>query len=233
MERIINDHFLFLLFQNKHEEAIECLTPENANERDSNDRGVLESFVLYGPDGPNGVAMLHRLLSKGVKLNRVEPLNFAAARQKVDLVRALLDWRAPIGHNVISWAVFGFEREEERKKSDICVKMLIDAGATPSHIISMPFYESRLLAREAAIAILCLQTQKRGGGAKDALRIIARCVWGTRGHDEWIHLCNNKQRFKRHNNEPEAVVTFLKRNWFTVACVCAFTMCGFFLREPK
>lgn len=31
--------------------------------------------------------------------------------------------------------------------------------------------------------------------------------------------------------DNNTIATFLKRNWFPVACVCAFTMCGFFLRE--
>lgn len=214
-------HFSLLLKQGRFEEAIECVTTENANDSQySTGRGALELFVLYGPDGPNGVAMLHRLLSKGVKLNHVAPLYYAATRKKVGLVRALLDLRAPIGCDAIDWAVFrtgfgtGFE-EDRRNLSHICAKMLIDAGAKCT--VRIPFYESRLLARKAAIAILSLQTQKLGGGAKDVLRIIGRCVWGTRGHNGWDML--QLQLYQPRKKPKWSAVKFLKKNWVPVACV--------------
>lgn len=75
----------------------------------------------------------------------------------------------------------------------MCVYTLLDAGAKLKHVVDVlyipqwvrDFVSNRKKRRKESLAVLTLLKRKSiilAENGKDVLQIIARCVWGKRGH---------------------------------------------------
>ena len=128
---------------------------------------------------------------------RQSPLHWAAYWGKPRLLRALLDLGTPVdilyerGRTPLLFALVSKKVE--------CARLLLDAGAqlrlvTENNYCTIPqwardFASAREHARAASLAMLGLlrcgsRVVGRSNGI-DVLRVVARCVWGTRGQQGW------------------------------------------------
>lgn len=179
--------FIDCLSSDKVAKAITMVTTRNMHSRYLN-RGVVSVFCENGPDDPE--LLRHFVGLSAVDVLGANSLHWAASSNKPRVLRALIDMGGNVnlqnthdGSSPLEWtSVVHYE----------CAKVLLDAGAKcKMNCMSSwewkKFLSHREKARIATIAILCLpRCQQLLSKSKDVLRIVARCVWSTRGHREWI-----------------------------------------------
>lgn len=184
--------FVSLLVSNP-ELAKSMATRENVHTIFSFSHGVVSLLCSVGPDDPD---LLHYFVGLGASLEMeratlgMGPLHLATEQKKPKLVRALLDLKTPpnivgVHENALFWAY------KNGASGETCGKILIDAGGAkqrpnfedPVPEWALSFILKREKERANAIAILGLPTTSLKGNGKDVKRIIARCVWATRGHN--------------------------------------------------
>lgn len=196
------DAFEFFLESGDVDAAKRLITPANAQTRDRG-WGVLWHLCQYGPHDDPG--LLYHFVKLGATLEldsagkRTSPLHRAAYNGKPRLLRALLDLGTPVD------ILDGFENTPLRfSLRDIlveCARLLLDAGAQLSLVkengrvfITIPqqardFVSAREHVRAASIAMLgllrCGSRVLGSGNGIDVLRVVARCVWGARGQENW------------------------------------------------
>lgn len=198
MNRVID--FESLIFCN-HKEwsnvAKSIITKDNIFDRDSHGDCVLVYLCWLGPDDPD--LLYHFLHLAGEfpfnKIGYFSPAQMAARENKPKLLRALLDVNIEYINYTSSWHgatpfQYCYLTDQDTRGFE-CVRVLVDAGAKlpdPDGIgpILQIFITKRIETRSAAIAILCLKCCRSsvlsGGNGGDVLRVIARCVWSTRGY---------------------------------------------------
>lgn len=186
-------------FHNNDIDAIkQMIVAENVNFHDDGDN-ILTFMCMFGPDD---VALFRHFVALGAQPQQDEmgslTLLAAATNGKPRILRELLDTDENAS---------GFTRMPELLTCLLdsrcfivddnvipfneCDRIMVDAGAQPDAKTPLwlrEFATYREAARSASIVILGL-LQRCGslsGNGKDVLRIIARCVWSTRGHtDSW------------------------------------------------
>lgn len=154
-------------------------------------RTFLHDFLVYGPDN---VAFLEYLLNLGARSCHM--IAWAVEKNKPKILRAMLrrkfspDGDDECGNSAINLAHLFGNKE--------CAKLLLDAGAKLTKVMCaragwMQNYVAALKkARAAATIILGLHSYTRSRVIKethngnDVLKLIARCVLETRGHDGWL-----------------------------------------------
>lgn len=178
-------------------QALSCVTHENVMNLDPQGDCVLVYLCWVGPDDPD---LLRHFIKLGASLSASKgftPFQMAARENKPKLLRALLDYSDAANymnlrttHHYTSPIEFCCNGQDKIE----CAKILIDAGAKlpkQKHIgvvldvVLQNFIETRRTTRSAAIMILglkrCRSSVLGGGNGGDILRVIARCVWSTRG----------------------------------------------------
>lgn len=160
--------------------------------------GIVLFLSEHGPDDPS---LLDYVISIGAKICTSDrkhsscflPLHVATFKGKPKIVRKLLDYGISpnqqdcFGDVPLNVAI----RYDDKCPTNVqlCAKVLIDAGAnipTWNHESSWihEFVATRENARGACIAVLGMNKTKGpvvGCNGKDVLRMIGRCLWGTRG----------------------------------------------------
>lgn len=205
------DEFIDCLSRGEVAKAAKMVTTRNVNCRSHLNFGVVLLLCRFGPDDPE---LLRHFAYLGASLEMVKrsstSLHWATTHNKPKLVRALLD----LGANVNTRNSWGLSALQWCRQDDqTCSILLLDAGAEIPFCPAMHKYQcfmtTREKARSASIAILCLHrlfsksmtTRKKARSAsvailhrrhqqlfsktKDVLRVVARCVWSTRGLNCW------------------------------------------------
>lgn len=189
--------------------AKQLVCPENGNQIDPmTQRSVLSLYCIMN-DAPDDPDIIHYFVHCGAPIRDVpceekawlHPIHYAAINNKPKFARALLDHGAEVnmpsnevGCTALFWAI--------RHQSWTCAKVLIDAGAlyydfqiVASCVNGAKPLDQFIVTREQtrSVAIVVLGLHSCGSGTvigshngKDVLRMIARCVWGTRGHNDGI-----------------------------------------------
>lgn len=183
------------------DDAKQQVTVRNANILDGRGFGILWYVCAHGPDDPAlfqyFVGLVGSLFGGCGDDVATTPLHKAANAGKPKILRAILDLNiicvdAKTNYNQrtpLYWAVINYKFD--------CARLLIDAGASPHHLplqseCVMKFVAARHDARLVSIIVLALQrcaarSFTQSGNGKDVLRMVARCVWSTRGEEEsWI-----------------------------------------------
>lgn len=184
------------------------ITHKNASERDPANRGVAWYLCAYGPDRPD---LLVRFMKMGAELNiefecekavNGSSLHQAAMHNKPKLVRAILNLgvcKGMFSRGSDHWCSKVFLDAANRIgkyafscQGPHCVLEECSSVHSQLHwsVLIKKFLAIRECVCEASIVILGLQKSRsqvveQSGNGVDVLRIIARCVWSTRTHDEW------------------------------------------------
>lgn len=193
--------FMELLVNGNIAAATKLVTPLNTHEvSDDRGYGILYWFCSYAPDTQESVNALHEILEIGCPVfsgHDWSILHVAVYHDKPIIARALLD----LGNVEVQ-----IDKVDQHGNTPLYLaltnekwrsaKLLLDAGAnlesvgTCRHaIVACEFVAARLKARTASVAMLglkhCQCQTTIGCNGKDVLRVIARCIWESRGHDEW------------------------------------------------
>lgn len=184
--------FTTLLKDDRIEKAKEYITADMLDERGYN--SIVNKLCVYGPDDPE---LLQYLLDRGAVLDCVAMLLTSALDSaKSRLVRAILD-----RVDRVASSIFVFESAAKR----LCVLHLLDAGVRvyscghlgdPNWIQYLT--DTRHRVRTASLVVLCAKRARSnvmGINGVDILRVIARCVWGTRG---LVETWNREDCVARH-----------------------------------
>lgn len=179
------------------------VTSENADKRDEHGRGVIWHLMYNGPDNPD---LLHDFLQKGATLHAPSvddtsypPLHQAAKYKRKKMLLALLDGGYPVDYDHCGLTPLDVVLSGSIYFSKKIVKILLDAGAKIYNPVyrcedgdrniawAKRYQHHREQTRMSAIIVLGLVMKKsrivgRCNG-RDVLRMIARCVWSTRGHE--------------------------------------------------
>lgn len=197
--------FSWLYEPQDHGGVRSIITQDNVRECDSNGCGVVW-HMCRSPFFPDDAKTLTYFIKLGASyfINVqdaacrviVEPIHLAARTGKKNMLRVLLDLGIPV--DTPSFCVRNtplFYAVNSDRGRD-CARLLLDAGANLDLVhnnIKIPtwvgkFVANRYSARNASIAILYLHSDAKAtkslcGNGRDMLRMIARCVWSTRGHN--------------------------------------------------
>lgn len=176
----------------------QLITHENVNDNWYHKENAIWIVCLYGCDREDA-SLLRYFLEKYPHASTRRLLHLAAYNDKPNMIRELIqlgvniDERNCAGHTALHSAVC------PRHRSQQCARLLLDAGAAYDPHSSFcdycrpdtlhfpnwltEFVETRNATRKAATVVLGLyRCCRRRGTNKDVLRIVARCVWSTRGH---------------------------------------------------
>lgn len=197
--------FALYLQQGRIEEAKKLITSANIHELHEcggleRRFGVLRHVANYGPDDPE---LIRHFVAMGA-VGWIESMFAAAQQGKVKVVQMFLGLGVSIHsldyrkRTLLLKALYGGHFK--------CAKILLDAGAdlcaSEEYINRLPkwqhkkhaniipqwayrFVIARTKARHACVIILMRRCCC--GVNRDVMRIIARCVWSTRGHAKsWI-----------------------------------------------
>lgn len=168
---------LFQLLRNRDIDGIKRLIVNTSNAFD-----LLEVVCQQGHD--DDFSLIGYFLAMGAcRMNNA--LHSAASYDKPKMLRALLD--AGINVNRLGRSgktAFHFAMVWNCRQ---CIKVLIDAGATPpvdAEEWITEYIDERSTMRSSCIVMMALNRCRSAysGANKDVLRMIARCVWSARGH---------------------------------------------------
>lgn len=176
------------------QEVVDTVTLENIHSRDNFGDGVVQHLCRSVTPLIDECEIIRHIkhfielggiktLSNGLFLSL---LHFAARNDQHNLMRFLIDMGISV--DIVSFpnsfTPMYFARVYAGPRS---VRVLCDAG---SRECKKPckFHEAREYARSACIATLASWNQgvvEKSGNAKNVTTIIAKCIWSTRGFDEW------------------------------------------------
>jgi hypothetical protein len=176
------DKFGQALSTKQYDVAKRMVTPANAKTR-----GVISYVCAHlTEDDPE---LLQYFIQMGATLEFDNVLHLAAANNKPRILRALLD--AGLDADKLNCSEETALNLSLFYENYQCARILIDAGADVSmvnpdlyfkKIWANEFNLARYRARAASVAVLCVPHASRTVRARrDVFRIIARCVWSTRG----------------------------------------------------
>lgn len=194
MNDIVDHEILRNCFTHRDVVGIKSLiTTENVKKVDATGLGVVWFFLHHGPDDPE---ILKLLVDAGAPLYNeyssgfYTPLIKAAARRRNKCIRALLDMGYPVDRLCTNQTALQLAIAHD---NDEGVKILLDAGASLKNLTNVipgwikGFMNRHRQTRKNCRIILGLKrARSRSLGCNngvDILRMIARCVWETRGHD--------------------------------------------------
>lgn len=196
------DAFVELLEKNDIVGAKAMIDTGNVLSTDRKGDGIVAILCWDGPDDPELLRHFVALgapleIQKNMRSFRISSLHYAAAQNKPKLIRSLLDIAGADCVNVLDPYGRTPLRQSFNSAFVECGKVLIDAGADLFIVGSMyrrewvsEFVASREEARSASVVVLgllrCSGAHKSlCGNGKDVIRIVARCIWSTRGHNGW------------------------------------------------
>lgn len=182
------------------EDAMSMVTEQNAHHvAHWNNKGLLWFACLYCGD----IAALKQIVNHLTKMGAAfDPECFANCCVNVErvvppvILRFIIDTFSPatINHNwgrncCALYYAFDYDQVE-------CAKILLDFGAKLENVIeddsvSIPqwakdFDAGREKTRAATLVVLgASKTSKINNRNRDVMRIIARCIWSTRGYEIW------------------------------------------------
>lgn len=197
--------FIFFLQENRVDEIKSLITPLNAKAQTPTCEGITTQLCRYGADEPE---LLRHFIMCGAPMEPDDTmmglLHICALHAKPLLLREIINIRGGasiddleskdrFGRDVYDLALLFFNDEDKPFEERVaCIKELIEVnGKVPPKWKSCKwvneFAAARVATRSAAIAILGLircssATLQRTQNGKDVLILIARCIWGTRGH---------------------------------------------------
>lgn len=206
MEGVLNFDMLYMLIQSGNlAEAKLLVTPSNVQSRDGHKRGVLSHLCEIGEiPKDDELELLRHYMEQGATFeldNGHSVIHKAAFQRKPWLLRKLLDYGFPIHHTdyykrpVLRYIFMWYPRDDPTGKCKICIRILLDAGATIPPETDWPpppwvpnFVAGRDCARTSAIIVLgvmrCRSKVLGPCNGIDVLRIVARCIWASRGYYE-------------------------------------------------
>lgn len=203
-EHVLQFYEFGQLLENKDiNSAKKLVTAKNVRARNPAGWGIVVHVCWFGPDTDEGLDLLHYVLNLGASLDlkaegkRWSPLHSAAWHGKPKLARELVRLGLPVDiKNTNSETPLCLALANNQ---NIVAKVLLDCGANLELIRKdEPFFKkeiplwfntfvlTRNERRQASIAILGLlrcNSEVLKPNGKDILQIIAKSVWGTRGHE--------------------------------------------------
>lgn len=200
--------FANCLKYNDIDAAKQLVTCLNVNDRAPH-IDVIDCICSDGPDNP---ALLRYFMDLGYVFKHESllfsssPLYVAATHCKPNLLRALIDMRKPEQFVLDAALGFALLDDDRYHKNRLCACILVDAGARRDetkwrYLLSSDwvydFATARKNARTASLIVLSIKRLHSGIigiNANDVLRIIARCIWSTRGHKRWIEPHERQQK---------------------------------------
>lgn len=190
-------HFTKHLKEKNIEAAKQLITPENIHSKTA--ILALERVCSDGPDDP---LLVKHFFDMGliVPQSRFRGPKFLDLAVTNDFHRSL---HVLLDHLPINEKDNNFDEEDgnfdtpleivfSKNNCAYCLRVLMDAGAKPTRYMMKEqpwikqFVYSRTLARECALALLCVPRMRgKVNVTRDVMRIVARCVWSTRCGDVW------------------------------------------------
>lgn len=172
----------------------QLVTSENVMFRDYMGDGVLSYICMYYKVDDGDV--IRYFVQQGATLEldshkrRWSPLHKAACRGRGKMTRALIDLGIPVDIHT-EYNQTPLMRTYFYDSNFESAKVLIDAGANLSVFNDelagwvKEFVATREQTRAAAVIVLALQRCRSAvvgcGNGRDVLKMVARCVWSTRG----------------------------------------------------
>lgn len=202
MEEGLIDFFQFrtLCRELNFDEAKRLVTPSNILSRDAQNSGIVYNVCLYldDPDFLRYVLQLGAPLEVEESPQHYLPIHHVASANKSRMLRVLLDFGTPVdarggcyNHTALHIALIVDRRVTHQRETS---KMLLDAGAKLAFCFkeNVPdwahaFVANREQTRCGCIIVMGLRISRSntlGHSSivnKDVLRIVARCLWSTRG----------------------------------------------------
>lgn len=205
MDVVDFDLFYICLQKNDIPAALQLVTRKNANTCSRiGGHGVLALLCCYGPDDPDLLRHFIELgapiyVSNATSSRPVSALHHAALRGLHRILRVLLNLGDATLTDMPDWAnrtplymALQTSRgyKHQKKNRDLCALLLLDAGAKvpPTEDFEVPlwvyeFLDMREKLRSGCVALVGVVLKSREHkNKKDVMRIIARCLWATRGY---------------------------------------------------
>lgn len=191
-----------VLLARNTKEAKKLITAENVCSRDARGRGIVW-YLCYGLYEPN-IDVLNHSLNLGASLETCRSLHqiaFKAHRDFLLVARILIDRGTPVDAENDNGETPLFI--SLRSQNYHVAKFFIDAGAKvqdgwgETTIGFIPYdwalthVATREYTRKGCVILLGLQRTNAatlGRNGKDALRLIARCLWSARGIEQKFDL---------------------------------------------